>query len=429
MIFDKKALLSLTCSAGVFFRAAAAAEGKSTKGTKGQNNPVPLYFLNPSSCPQKCAQCAQILVLDGVNFAYGQGTPPEVDGHGTGEAVQPCDAENIHQMWRLHQKDGLTMIESYFNPGECLAVVPPQEVHDYPNAMAGTLNDQSGHGGTRLDHGVLTVGAKQFETMKFAFTTRKIGFGDGWVVDDMCHHSSVGLASCNDPAAQWFLNGANLISALCWKNGISSFLTVNEECSELSVVAADGGNDALFRSQTFMLTEQDFIETIVPVSPDEGEQNGSDQKMLGGAELPEPVSGTETFMLTEQDFIKTIDPAPTDEDGPSGVVNSVVVWTVAGAIVEPGDDSEPATPAVCNNPTCDKKQVCAKYSTDADGKCFTQCSNDAITGRRCEIPGETCVHNYDDKSGIMTHWCDCEPDSESSEGEKEVDGKWACLAA
>ena len=29
-------------------------------------------------------------------------------------------------------------------------------------------------------------------------------------------------------------------------------------------MAADGSDDALLRSQTFLLTEQDFIETIVP---------------------------------------------------------------------------------------------------------------------------------------------------------------------
>jgi hypothetical protein len=240
MIFNKKALLSLTCSAGVFFRAAAATEGKSSKGTKGQSNPVPLYFLNPSSCPQKCAQCAS-------SFAYGQGTPQQIDGHGTGEAVQPCDAENKHQMWRLHQKDGLTMIESYFNPGECLAVVP--------QVPLGRRRNQAWQGITLCMNGALSglVGAM--------YTG-----GDGWDGHDMCD-GSVGLLPCNHPEAQWFFNGANLISAYCFKMGFSSFLTVNEECSELSVVAADGGNDALFRSQTFMLTEQDFIETIVPVSP------------------------------------------------------------------------------------------------------------------------------------------------------------------
>jgi hypothetical protein len=121
MIFDRKVLLAVTCSAGVFFRAAAATEGKSTKGTKSQSNSVPLYFLNPSSCPQDCVQCAATIVAAEA--------PQEIEGHGTGEAVQTCDAENKHQMWRLHQKDGLTMIESYFNPGDCLAVVP-QEVDD-----------------------------------------------------------------------------------------------------------------------------------------------------------------------------------------------------------------------------------------------------------------------------------------------------------
>ena len=132
--------------------------------------------------------------------------PEQVDdndngGHGTGEAVQTCDAENKHQMWRLHEKDGLTMIESVFNPGDCLAVVPPQEADDGLPSWP------------------------PFAQYKYS------------VLADMCNgNGSVGLVSCNDQAAQWIFNGANLISALCWKNGISSFLTVNEECSELSVM-------------------------------------------------------------------------------------------------------------------------------------------------------------------------------------------------
>ncbi len=243
MIFDRKVLLAVTCSAGVFFRAAAATatEGKSTKGTKSQSNLV--YFLNPSSCPQDCVQCA-------VTTTLAAGTPQD-EGHGTGESVQACDAENKHQMWRFHQKDGLTTIESYFNPGDCLAVVPPQEAGDGDGLgfwAAADSDSSPGHGGA----------------------------------EEMCHHNSLGLMSCNDPAAQWLFNGGNLISALCWKNGISSFMAVNEECSELSVLAADGGNDALMRSQTFILTEQDFIETIVPASIDEADSTGSDSNSGDG---------------------------------------------------------------------------------------------------------------------------------------------------
>ena len=300
MIFNRKALLFVTCSAGVFFRAAAAAaEGKSTKGTKSQSNPVPLYFLNPSSCPQDCVQCG---------WGLAAGASP-IEGHGTGEAVQPCDAENIHQMWRFHQKDGLTMIESEYNPGDCLAVVPPQESDAGLGAILSVMA-----AGAAADFDMLRVGS--FEELDITQTMDIIvmgAIGDGWVVDDMCQHGSVGLLSCNNPASQWLFSGGNLISAVCFKNGISSFMAVNEECSELSVVAADGGNDALLRSQTFMLTEQDFIETIIPASTDEGKPGDSDQSFGG--------------------------PIPTQFGGMPGYVGATVGVTIVPASNDGGDSS------------------------------------------------------------------------------------------
>jgi hypothetical protein len=387
MIFDRKVILAVTFSAGVFFRAAAAAEGKSSKGTKSQNNPVPLYFLNPSSCPQDCVQC--------YDYSLLYGTPaPEIDGHGTGEAVQPCDAENIHQMWRLHQKDGLTMIESVFNSGDCLAVVSPQDggtqldhaVLAASNSFAGFFPPAEVLGtgasimhGTDVDHAVTAIGM-----VNMVFTGA--GAGDGWVVDDICKNGSVGLASCNDPAAQWFLNGANLISALCWKNGISSFLTVNEECSELSVLAADGGNDALLRSQTFMLTEEDFIETIVPVSTDEADAND-----LGNA--------------------------PFGYDG----------IQLGGALTYPDDESGPVEPAHCN-PTCENGKICAKYSpTEAGGECYTKCPNRAFLSGACETPDETCVIHYSDETGV-TLWCQCKFSIDRAIYGLEGDYEWVCMA-
>ena len=391
MIFDKKALLFLTCSAGVFFRAAAAAEGKSSKGTKGQSNPVPLYFLNPSSCPQKCAQC------EGRFFLSNLIETPPVPGHGTGEAVQPCDAENKHQMWRLHQKDGLTMIESYFNPGDCLAVVSPQD------------------GGTQLDHGVLAGGGKKLvlvDSLSYAGffppadvlgakMERYVALSatqPSVLAADMCN-GSVGLVPCNDPAAQWLFNGANLISALCWINGISSFMTVNEECSELSVMAADYGNDALLRSQTFMLTEQDFIKTIVLAS------NGV------GTTIPSEIGA-----LTDI----------AGHSGPGGEIPSELgqLPPVVGALLAPDHESGPAVEAKCDH-TCDEnKEVCAKHSpTEDGGKCYTKCPNDAETGRRCETPDDSCIHHYSHGTGI-TSWCECEETADGKEGDYE----WVCKA-
>ena len=348
MIFHRKALLAVTCSAGVFFRAAAATEGKSTKGTKNQSNPAdpdigilnsskgghrpPVYFLNPSSCPQDCVQC-----YDYFDYYLGANDPQD-GGHGTGEAVQPCDARNTHQMWRFHQKDGLTMIESEYNPGDCLSVVPPEE------------SDGPGYGDV----------AGYYYPYAYYSMLRVHGTQPPNVLADMCNNGSVGLVSCNHPAAQWISNGANLVSALCWKNGISSFLTVNEGCSELSVMAADDGNDALLRSQTFMLTEQDFIETIVPVSTDEGDSNGSDEMPGQGA-------------------------------------------TGAGALIYPGHESGSVVPAECD-PTCANGKVCAKHSsTAAGGECYTKCEDVKCDS---DTAGDKCVKGLS-TDGIISTDCDC----------------------
>ena len=396
MIFNRKVVHAVTCSAGVFFRAAAAAEGKSTKGTKGQINLTPtLYFLNPSSCPRDCVQCN--------TYSLSAGAPQQVDGHGTGEAVQPCEAENKHQMWRFHQKDGLTMIESEYNPGDCLAVVPPQEADGLGFSMtmtffaidqlkAGMLNSPGHVDFSSGDINVMGVAkdmitgatglARPDGTLNLMMAMNgalgglvadKMGFGDGWVVDDMCQHGSVGLVSCNHPAAQWISNGANLVSALCWKNGISSFLTVNEGCSELSVMAADGGNDALLRSQTFLLTEQDFIETIVPASTDEGDSNGSD-------EMPGQVA--------------------------------------TGDLIYPGHESGSVVAAKCD-PSCENGKVCAKHSsTAAGGECYTKCP-DISNDSKC-TPGVTCVE-YIQSTGTITSDCDCETDGKGGY-------EWMCKA-
>lgn len=105
--------------------------------------------------------------------------------------------------------------------------------------------------------------------------------------------------------------------------GISSFMTVNEECSELSVLAANGGNDALLRSQTFLLTEQDFIQTIVHASTDESDPSGSDQANGLG-----------------------IGPVPPMYSEPLAQV---------GAMILPDPDAGPVVPAVCE-PACNERK-------------------------------------------------------------------------
>jgi hypothetical protein len=231
----------------------------------------------------------------------------------------------------------------------------------------------------------------------------------------MCSGTPLGLASCNDPAAKWIFNGANLISALCWKNGISSFMTVNEECSELSVMAADGGNDDILRSQTFMLTEQDFIETIVLAS------NGA-----GTGTIPSEMGAltdiTGLFAAPGGEIPTSLGALPDQLDLPEQVPTELGQLPQVGALLAPDDESGPAVEAKCDH-TCDEnKEVCAKHSpTEDGGKCYTKCPNDAETGRRCETPDDSCIHHYSHETGI-TSWCECK---EAADGKGK---EWVCKA-
>ena len=80
----------------------------------------------------------------------------------------------------------------------------------------------------------------------------------------MCSNGSkLGLVSCDNPSAQWSSTDGELISPYCWGIGLSSILSVNEECTDLQLSTADGAT-AISRAETFMAVTQEFVETIPP---------------------------------------------------------------------------------------------------------------------------------------------------------------------
>jgi len=89
--------------------------------------------------------------------------------------------------------------------------------------------------------------------------------GDGDEDDDMCRNGNkLGLVSCDHQASQWSSTDGQLISTFCWGIGHSSFLSVNEGCTDLHLSTTSGGATAISRQQTFMAVTQEFVETIPP---------------------------------------------------------------------------------------------------------------------------------------------------------------------
>jgi hypothetical protein len=133
------------------------------------------------------------------------------DAHSRGENIQTCNAKNEHQMWLLHETHNLFKIESVANLGDCLG--PPMV--------------------------------------------------DG---DISCSGGKVGFVPCDHPASNWFFNGGQFLSSYCWsQHGSSSVMTANEGCSELYLSGTTGtGSEPILRSQTMMLTENEFIDSIEP---------------------------------------------------------------------------------------------------------------------------------------------------------------------
>mmetsp|Transcript_11622 Transcript_11622/g.23302 ORF Transcript_11622/g.23302 Transcript_11622/m.23302 type:complete len:246 (+) Transcript_11622:100-837(+) len=117
------------------------------------------------------------------------------------DAVMVCDASNEYQMWKVHIDGTFLKFESvaHNDEGMCLAV-----------------GEECG--------GLL------------------------------------GLLDCNHPGTNWFNTGGQFLSASCWNQGVSAALSVDESCTDLTV---DNSSSAITKSETFMLLESDFIESII----------------------------------------------------------------------------------------------------------------------------------------------------------------------
>ena len=71
-------------------------------------------------------------------------------------------------------------------------------------------------------------------------------------VDGMCDDEKLGLADCNHPGSYWFNTGGQYLSALCWDQGVSAAMSVDESCTDLMVLNTTSTGD-LTTSETFML--------------------------------------------------------------------------------------------------------------------------------------------------------------------------------
>ena len=71
----------------------------------------------------------------------------------------------------------------------------------------------------------------------------------------MCSEGKLGMAHCDHPGSYWYNTGGNLLSALCWGQGVSAAMSVDGCTADSSnVVAVDtSGSGALSTAETFML--------------------------------------------------------------------------------------------------------------------------------------------------------------------------------
>mmetsp|Transcript_4667 Transcript_4667/g.8016 ORF Transcript_4667/g.8016 Transcript_4667/m.8016 type:complete len:275 (+) Transcript_4667:255-1079(+) len=198
--------------------AAKAAKSSSPNASKsGKSSKTGEYFMAPFSCPQKC--------ISGQNY--------ELSSHILDDAVNVCDASNAYQMWKVHEYGTFLKFESaaHYDEGMCLAVVHPDPAHESNKWDFG-----NGHYG-----GFGLIVAHSSED-----------------VDEICS-GQLGLLDCNHPATK-FNTGGQFLSASCWNHGISAAMSVDESCTDLTV---DTSSSAITKSETFMLLESDFIESII----------------------------------------------------------------------------------------------------------------------------------------------------------------------
>mmetsp|Transcript_9484 Transcript_9484/g.14012 ORF Transcript_9484/g.14012 Transcript_9484/m.14012 type:complete len:290 (+) Transcript_9484:130-999(+) len=207
--------------------AAKAGKSSSPNASKsGKSSKAGEYFMAPFSCPQKC--------ISGQNYAMLSG---EID-----DAVMICDASNEYQMWKVHIDGTFLKFESaaHYDEGMCLAVVHSDPSHESNKAIYG------GHA-----HGM---------GFGFDYYRKHLGYvHSSEDVDEICS-GQLGLLDCNHPGTNWFNTGGQFLSASCWNQGISAAMSVDESCTDLTV---DTSSSVITKSETFMLLESDFVESII----------------------------------------------------------------------------------------------------------------------------------------------------------------------
>ena len=175
------------------------------------------YFIAPFSCPKSCIS-AQDYVLS---------------NHLLDDAVSECDAGDDYQKWKVHQSGGFLKFESaaQYDEGMCLAVVHPDPTHESNRRL------------------FIMIGGVRAVTSTWIWPLSSELSEDD--VDEMCT-GQLGLADCNHPGSYWYNTGGQYLSALCWNQGVSAAMSVDESCTDLTVTS---NSTALTTSETFMLLE------------------------------------------------------------------------------------------------------------------------------------------------------------------------------
>lgn len=172
--------------------------GKWSGSSSGDWGHEELFYLLPTACPNECI------------------SSHVTSDHEMIDSIKKCKEDEETQMWLVKSDGSYIMIESYDEPGMCIAV-------DY-------------------EHG-----------------------DDNEMLAKTCYNGELFLKDCDSEyGTEWYFTGGQLVNSLCWGTGLSSFMTVfldddekmnTQEC--LKDVAVWGGNDeAVLKADTFMFVNR-----------------------------------------------------------------------------------------------------------------------------------------------------------------------------
>ena len=415
MIFSKQALLALgvACAASPFSRvgavrgdakspldptarkldAKAGKESSSTGGehstSKGGKNPpnsskahkeeqnTP-FFVASAACAQKC-----------MSAEFGP------DTHLLTNAIQHCDAQSSRQMWHSVPVPDSTFVKvkSVIASGDstngwCLGPVPQVAGAlgamrpSYVAPVAQITGEETVVDLIMKEEGYV-MGEINPNFFEMAWPT-----GDGYEDHDMCSNGSkLGLVSCDNPSSQWYSTDGQLISPYCLSIGLSSFLSVNEGCTDLqlsttSYGAASAPDNGPYKAgiiaaitelkdstgSSFIAIKEhmqgnnlvygEFNDSRLTETLEEGVAAGTFVKVKASYKLSASantadgataISRAETFMAVTQAFVETIPPPPAPTDSPTSNPTTAT-YTPTGAPMEPTSNPTTATYTPTSNP-------------------------------------------------------------------------------